>query len=250
MTLKELKRLGEKKYRKETGLFYVEGKKNIFELFESEYDIQTLFVTKVFSQEIHEKYPTRIESITIRECTEESLIKAGTFTSNADGIAVAKQKAEPSLEALCDLARKKMVLVLDGIQDPGNLGTIIRTADWFGISAIIASPTTVDFYNPKVISSTMGSFTRVSLTYTNIAPLIERASKDAIPSYGALLEGESVYAISTVTNGFIILGSESHGIRADVLPHIRTHITIPRYGRAESLNVGIATGIILSHLTQ
>ena len=140
-----------------------------------------------------------------------------------------------------------LTIVLDGIQDPGNLGTIIRTADWFGITQIVASEDTVDVYNPKVIGATMGSFMRVSVTYKNLADWMPTVK---LPVYGALLEGENVFTIKTPQKGLLVIGSEGKGIRENILDFITHPVTIPKTGEAESLNAGIAAGIIVAQLTR
>jgi TrmH family RNA methyltransferase len=140
-----------------------------------------------------------------------------------------------------------LTIVLDGIQDPGNMGTIIRTADWFGITQIVASEDTVDVYNPKVIGATMGSFMRVSVTYKNLADWMPTIK---LPVYGALLEGENVFTIKTPQKGLLVIGSEGKGIRENILEFITHPVTIPKIGDAESLNAGIAAGIIVAQLTR
>jgi TrmH family RNA methyltransferase len=140
-----------------------------------------------------------------------------------------------------------LTIVLDGIQDPGNMGTIIRTADWFGITQIVASEDTVDVYNPKVIGATMGSFMRVSVTYKNLADWMPTIK---LPVYGALLEGENVFTIKTPQKGLLVIGSEGKGIRENILDFITHPVTIPKIGEAESLNAGIAAGIIVAQLTR
>jgi TrmH family RNA methyltransferase len=137
-------------------------------------------------------------------------------------------------------------LVLDGIQDPGNLGSIIRSADWFGIRTIVCSPDCADNFNAKVVQSTMGSITRVQLMYTDLPAFV---ADNALPDlYAATLNGKSVYGTGPVKEGMIIIGNESKGISDALLKKAKHRITIPRKGQAESLNAGVATGIMLSHL--
>jgi TrmH family RNA methyltransferase len=140
-----------------------------------------------------------------------------------------------------------LTIVLDGIQDPGNLGTIIRTADWFGITQIVASEDTVDVYNPKVIGATMGSFMRVQVSYKNLAAWLPTIK---LPVYGALLEGENVFTIKTSQQGLLVIGSEGKGIRENIIDFVTHPVTIPKSGGAESLNAGIAAGIIVAQLTR
>jgi TrmH family RNA methyltransferase len=152
----------------------------------------------------------------------------------------------PQKKEALDLAGP-LTIVLDGIQDPGNMGTIIRTADWFGITQIVASEDTVDVYNPKVIGATMGSFMRVSVTYKNLAEWMPTVK---LPVYGALLEGENIFTIKTHQKGLLVIGSEGKGIRENILDLITHPVTIPKIGDAESLNAGIAAGIIVAQLTR
>jgi TrmH family RNA methyltransferase len=137
----------------------------------------------------------------------------------------------------------KLTLLLDGIQDPGNLGTIIRTVDWFGLDQIIVSADTASCYNPKVVQSTMGSILRVEVIIANLAELI-KSSK--MPIYGAVLEGKSIQTTELAKEGLLLIGNESKGIRSPLLSMITHPITIPKYGAAESLNAAVATGIILA----
>jgi TrmH family RNA methyltransferase len=143
----------------------------------------------------------------------------------------------------------KLTLLLDGIQDPGNLGTIIRTADWFGIDQIVVSEDTAGWYNPKVIQSTMGSCFRVNLRSMDLETLLQAnaKSKNKLPVYGALLNGKSMHEIKWKPSNFILIGNESKGIRENLMPFISYPISIPRTGEAESLNAAVATGIILAN---
>jgi TrmH family RNA methyltransferase len=134
---------------------------------------------------------------------------------------------------------------LDDIRDPGNLGTIIRTADWYGIGKVVASPETADFYNPKVISATMGSFTRTEIYYTELTDFLSKAKH---PVYGAYLEGQNVHEVEFQPAGLILIGSESHGIAPGLRKFVSTEVTIPRFGKAESLNAAIATAVICDNL--
>jgi TrmH family RNA methyltransferase len=133
-------------------------------------------------------------------------------------------------------------LALDEVRDPGNLGTIIRIADWYGISKMVLSPNTADFYNPKVLQASMGSFTRIQFFYQDLSDFITTSSR--IPVYGAFLEGENIHQAHLTTDGIIVMGSESHGISPHVERYVGRKITIPPFGKAESLNVAVATAII------
>jgi len=147
----------------------------------------------------------------------------------------------PSQQAL---PTSGLILALDGVSDPGNLGTIIRVADWYGIKHIVTSTDSADAYNPKTISATMGSFARVSVTQTDLTSYLPSLN---LPVYGAFLEGENIHKTALKQDAVLLMGSESHGIRADCESLVTDKITIPAYGQAESLNVAMATGIILDN---
>lgn len=138
-------------------------------------------------------------------------------------------------------------LILDGIQDPGNLGTIIRTADWFGISTIICSEDTVDVYNPKVVQASMGSLSRINVWYTDLLLLLPQIKQ---PVFGAVLNGENIYQTDFGTAGFILLGNEGNGIRPEIQQLIGRKITIPQSGKAESLNVAIAAAVFCNEISR
>jgi TrmH family RNA methyltransferase len=235
-TIKFIKSLQVKKYRKQEQCFLIEGAKSVEELLASDFEVVKLLATSEFLQ--NTRMPVRGE---VLEVPEKALAGLGEFQTNRDALAVARVK--PNLAVKVEAS--EYALVLDDIRDPGNLGTIIRTADWYGIHKIIASSETADFYNPKVISATMGSFTRVHIYYTDLGNYLS-ASK--LPVYGAFLDGKNIHEIAFNTGGFIAIGSESHGISASLSPLITERITIPRYGHAESLNAAIATAIICDNL--
>lgn len=252
MNLKTVKQLTEKKHRAETGLFIVEGEKNIAELLSSDFLIERILGTASYLDAIiptlnayDERTGTRVE---ITEVKQEELERAGTLVSNSAGIAVVEQKEDPALDVILQSAEKNLILALDDVRDPGNLGTIIRTADWFGVTHIVASETTVDFYNPKVISATMGSFTRTSILYTNLPEFLTQAREHELPLTVADMAGENAHTATLPKNGILLVGSESHGVGEDALTLATSRVTIPRFGKAESLNVAVATGILLDSL--
>lgn len=198
----------------------------------SDFETTTVIGTSAFLRA--NKVPAGIECI---EASENELASLSEFQSNDSALAIARLKENTPIT----IKQQEFALVLDDIRDPGNLGTIIRTADWFGINKIIASPETADFYNPKVISATMGSFTRVSLFYTELDQYL---SNSRLPSWGAFLGGRDVHQVDFKTGGYIVIGNESRGISPLLEEKITQKITIPRYGQAESLNAAIATAII------
>jgi TrmH family RNA methyltransferase len=169
------------------------------------------------------------------------LQKISGLKNPADAIATVNI---PQWAGLNDVNLKnKFSLVLDGVQDPGNMGTIIRTADWFGIANIICSEDSVDAYNPKVVQATMGSLARVNIIYTNLTDFISQIN---LPVYGALLNGENIYTNNFGLEGLIVMGNEGNGIRPGIQQLVTKAVTIPRIGNAESLNVAIATAIFCS----
>lgn len=233
--LKLVRALGQKKQRKQLGQFLVQGEKNIVELLNSTLSIKHIFCTSEFINEHQSILPAEI---TI-EASVQELTKVSTLSSNNAAIAVVEipKMKPPELTGI--------TLVLDGVSDPGNLGTIIRLADWYGVNQIICSEDCADTYNPKTISSTMGSFTRVQVNYQSLEQLLKDSK---LPVYGAYLGGESVHTKNYEQDCILIMGSESHGVREVASRFVTDKITIPAFGAAESLNVAMATGIILDNM--
>lgn len=236
MSAKMLKALQQKKYRQESKKFIVEGAKNVAELLRSDYRIENLYATADFKKAHADLIASRTDA-RVQVVDGAELKSYGTLEHNDGAIAIAKQK-----ELFPPKTVTGVVLALDDIRDPGNLGTIIRIADWYGIKQIICSPTCVDWYSPKVINASMGSFTRVSGSYTDL-PSFLRAQK--IPKLGAFLSGSSVHEFRFPDSGILIIGSESHGISKDVAKCVTEKITIPSFGGAESLNAAVAGAVIL-----
>ncbi len=234
---KLIKSLQVKKYRKLEQSFVVEGGKSVLELLKSDYKIQIVLVTERFWQENSHEFASK--NFAVEKVTEDELAKLGSFQTNNAALAVAHMLPDTVLRPQAN----ELVLALDGIQDPGNLGTIIRIADWYGISKIICSEDTVDVYNPKTIAATMGSFTRVKLHYCSLIDYLQSIDSQ-IDTYGAFLEGESIYTSRLSFPGLVVMGNEAHGIRPELEPWIKYKIHIPRFGGAESLNVAIATAVV------
>jgi TrmH family RNA methyltransferase len=235
--IKFVKSLQIKKYRKEEQCFVVEGAKSVQELLISDFEVILMLVTKDFQE--NNRLPKTAEVI---EVTEKELAAIGEFQSNDSVLAVARMHP---LEHL-DIEIHEFALVLDDIRDPGNLGTIIRTADWFGINKVIASEETADFYSPKVLAATMGSFTRCKIMYTDLAVYLQ--SKRGTRMFGAFLDGKDVHTVDFGRGGLVVIGNESRGISGELTGFITDRITIPKYGKAESLNAAMATGIICDNL--
>jgi TrmH family RNA methyltransferase len=235
-TIKFIKSLQVKKYRKQEQCFLIEGAKSVEELLASDFEVVKLLGTADFLS--GRKLPATLEVVEVPESTLEGL---GEFQTNRSALAIARLKPNTALYA----SASEYGIVLDDIHDPGNLGTIIRTADWYGIQKIIASPETADFYNPKVVSATMGSFTRVQVFYSDLGDYF---SKNTLPVYGAYLDGKDVHQVPFSRGGLILVGSESHGISAALSSFVTEKITIPNYGKAESLNAAIATAVICDNV--
>ena len=240
---KYIQSLHQKKYRQQHGAFLVEGAKSVQEVLDSDFTIDVLVATEAFCKENavltdHQRLPIEIVSAT-------ELERIGTLESNNAALAVVRTKENLPLVADSD----EIVLVLDDIRDPGNLGTILRIADWYGIRKLICSETTADVYNPKVISASKGSFTRVSWWYGDLVNFFtQQKSANAEKSvYGAFLGGDDVHQTKFEVSGYLVMGNESNGIRPELASFVTQKITIPRYGGAESLNVGIATAIIIDN---
>ena len=232
--IKILQSLDQKKFRQKYNLFLVEGNKTIKEIPSSDYKITEIFSINPSN--------LQVESPTVTEITPNDLKKISFLQHPKDSVAVCEIKEEKILE------NNSVQLILDGIQDPGNLGTIIRLADWFGISQIICSEDTVDLYNPKVIQASMGSFVRVNVIYENLENYFQNSDAAII---GTDMDGERFYDYNFPKKVNLVLGNEGNGIRPEIEKLLTDKITIPRFGKSqatESLNVSMATGIILGQI--
>ena len=233
-----------KKFRQQHKAFFVEGEKGVAELFQSPLHIAKVFALREWldaNQPILE-----VRNAEIQEITENELKKVSDLSSPNQVLAIA---AIPETEMPAPNQFTGMALALDGIRDPGNMGTIIRTADWFGINKIICSSDSVDIYNPKVVQATMGSFSRVEVFYVDLQDFFGSLAS-TVPVFGALLEGPILSEKTFVKEGIILIGSESHGISEKLIPFVNEPVYIPHFSsnttsnRAESLNASIANGII------
>jgi TrmH family RNA methyltransferase len=236
-----LKSLQQKKIRKTHGLFIVEGIKSITEFVNSDYIIETLYHTPAFDP----KMLNLSQKINCEQVSATDFAKFSSLTTPQEVIALIKIPAWPALAT--KTLQQSFSIVLDGIQDPGNLGTIIRTADWFGIRNIICSEDTVDAYNAKVVQATMGSLARIQVHYVNLPDLLTNIN---IPVFGALLDGANIYTTNFGQQGLIVLGNEGNGIRRDIQALIQHPVTIPLLGKAESLNVAIANAVFCSEISR
>ncbi|TMM56169.1 RNA methyltransferase [Maribacter algarum] len=231
--IKLIRSLQQKKYRNQHGLFFVEGKKTVNELLDSDYTPHSVFSTdpKVFD------VPNDIlTEVTLTDLKQMSTLK------NPNGVLGIFHIPEKE-----QVEFKDWIVVLDDIRDPGNLGTIIRLCDWFGIHDLVCSQNTVDCYNPKVLQATMGSISRVNISYRNLPDFLKDSK---IPIYGAFMDGVSVYQNKLPEKGIIILGNEGNGISSEVETMVSEKVSIPQYGNSttESLNVATATAILLNEI--
>ena len=236
-----LKSLHHKKFRSEHGLFLAEGYKSVKEFIDSAYQIEAIYHTPTIDPNLLKLS----RKMNFNQISLSDVEKISTLKTPQDIIALVKIPEWPVLSA--NILQNKFSIVLDGIQDPGNMGTIIRTADWFGIKHIICSDDTVDVYNPKVVQATMGSIAHVSVYYTGLETFL---SKIKLPLFGALLEGENIYKTNFGNEGLVIMGNEGNGLRPEIIKKVQHAVTIPRVGNAESLNVGIATAIFCSEINR
>ena len=230
--LKLITSLSQKKYRQKHNLFIAEGVKVLNELLNSPFEIETLFCTDDFEVAISEKKIIRI--------SETELKKVSTLKSPNKALGIFKIPKEKALQ------NSGLTIALDAINDPGNLGTIIRLCDWFGITQLVCSKDTVDCYNQKVVQASMGSLTRVSIHYTDLENYITKSNLD---TFIADMDGENVYKTKLPKEGILIMGNEANGVSEEIKSLLQYKISIPRFGETqetESLNVATATAILLS----
>ncbi len=224
--------LQQKKNRLATNLFFVEGRKGIQELLDSNYDLEHLYQTEAIFDAIASAKKTIV--------SHSELIKMSALTSPNNCLAIFTiPKPKPILEV-------GLIVVLDDIRDPGNLGTIIRLCDWFGVSHLLCSQETVDIYNPKVIQATMGSISRVAVSYIDIEKFIVQTK---LPVFGTFMDGNTIYEENLPATAAIVMGNEANGISKNIEKIIKNRLAIPRFGNlklTESLNVATATAIVLS----
>ncbi len=240
--IKEIHALSIKKNRDKHGLFIAEGPKIVSELLEI-FPCNYIMASKQWLQ--NQKSTLLYQIPSIDEITEEELHKASFLQTPQQVLAIFQKPLEEPFEV--NLARKNLCLALDGIQDPGNVGTILRLADWFGIEDILCSLDTADVFSPKVVQASMGAIGRVKIHKADLPKLFSTMSSD-IPIYGTFLNGENIYYQELTTHGIIIMGNEGNGIRPETEKRITKRLFIPNYpeGRptSESLNVAIATAIV------
>ena len=232
--VKLIQKLQQKKYRNELNLFIVEGKKSIVEFLQAGYRLELLIATEVFG--------TALNNHPITLVSKEELRKVSSLKNPDEGLALFHQRQHKGI------LQEGVILALDNVQDPGNLGTLIRLCDWFGIETLICNSQTVDCYNPKVVQASMGSLTRVAVHYVDLAGFLATC---ALPLYAMDLDGENLYTTEFPEDCVLILGNEANGISPEVRALADGIITIPRFGKlqqTESLNVAMAGAIVMNQV--
>ena len=232
--VKLIQKLHQKKYRNELNLFIVEGKKSINEFLQAGYTPQLLIATEAFT--------TNVPQHLITPVSKDELRKVSALQNPDEGLAVFEQPKHKGI------LQEGVIVALDNVQDPGNLGTIIRLCDWFGVETLLCNTQTVDCYNSKVVQASMGSLTRVAVHYLDLAAFLTTTT---LPVYTMDLEGENLYTATFPKDCILILGNEANGISSEVRALSNEVITIPRFSqhqRTESLNVAMAGAIILSEV--
>ena len=232
--VKLIQKLQQKKYRNELNLFIVEGKKSIVEFLQAGYRLELLIAIEVFA--------TALNNHPITLVSKEELRKVSSLKNPDEGLAIFHQRQHKGI------LQEGVILALDNVQDPGNLGTLIRLCDWFGIETLICNSQTVDCYNPKVVQASMGSLTRVAVHYVDLAGFLATC---ALPLYAMDLDGENLYTTEFPEDCVLILGNEANGISPEIRALADGIITIPRFGKlqqTESLNVAMAGAIVVSQV--
>ncbi|OYX85852.1 MAG: RNA methyltransferase [Flavobacteriales bacterium 32-34-25] len=230
--IKLITSLQQKKYRIINQLFFAEGVKVIEELLRSNFELEHLYTTQYDFESVLDSKKSLIH--------ENDLKKISVLTTPNSCLAVFKIPEEKPIIA------SGLIIALDDVRDPGNIGTILRLCDWFGIKQVICSKETVDIYNPKVVQATMGSITRVNVSYVDLA---EYLSQTNLPVFGTFMDGENIYKMDLPQEAIVVMGNEANGISEAIETITKNRLSIPRFGdlqQAESLNVATATGIILS----
>jgi TrmH family RNA methyltransferase len=230
--IKLITSLQQKKYRNNNKLFFAEGVKVIHELLQSNFELEHLYSTQNDFAEVSKEKITLVD--------ENDLKKISALSTPNSCLAVFKMPIEKNI------IESGLIVALDSIRDPGNLGTILRLCDWFGINQLLCSKETVDIYNPKVVQATMGSIARVNVNYIDLNAFIAQTK---LPVFGTFMDGKNIYKTSLPQEGIIVMGNEANGISEELEQLIQNRLTIPRFGdiqKTESLNVATATSIVLS----
>lgn len=242
---KLIQSLAKKKKRDELGLFIAESDKLFIELLNGEFEFQAVYATKTFIEK-YELHRHSINSVLI-ETEHQEIKKASLLQTPQQVLAIVKQKrADLDLQSIS----QSLTIALDGVQDPGNFGTIVRTANWFGIKHVLCSKSCVDLYNPKSIQATMGAITSVDIHVVDLPETLSKLQEMNTPLYATFLEGEDIYTTELSQSGVIVMGNEGQGVSETVKQLIDKKLYIPPYPKnaeaVESLNVSIATAVVCS----
>ena len=235
--------LHQKKYRNRHGAFLVEGGKSVLELLSSDLEAEQLLATPEFAAQCQAQLPPRVP---LTLATEQELTQLGTLATNTTALAIARLPAPTDLPPT--LPTTGLLLALDEVRDPGNLGTLLRLADWYGLPGVVLSPGCADAYAPKTVAASMGAFARVQVWERDLAAWLPTLPAE-VPIYGADLAGDNVHALRLQPVGVLVMGSESHGLTPAVAEALTRRLHIPRgpAGHAESLNVAISAAILLDN---
>ncbi|MBL9214800.1 MAG: RNA methyltransferase [Opitutaceae bacterium] len=234
--LSRLRALREKKHREDAGLFVIEGAKVVDELLAANYPLLEIYATPAWVR------PAASPARQIHAVTPAEMARASHYPTPSDVLAVGRISR---LELPAGALARGFTLALDGIQDPGNVGTLLRLADWYACDRVLLSPDCADLYSQKVINASMGSFARVAV---HTVPLARALTDAGAPVLGCDLVGEDVHTLPPLRHAVIVVGSEGRGLSADVQARLTRRITIPRYGRAESLNAAVAAAVVCDNL--
>lgn len=236
--ISRLRDLREKKHREAAGLFVVEGPKVVGELLAAGAEIAELYATPDWTA-------APVDDPRLRPVSDSEMTRISHFPTPSSVLAVGRLRR--AALAPGELARG-LTLALDGIQDPGNVGTLLRLADWFGFARVLLSPESADLFSQKTINASMGSFARIRSITTELASALAEAARDGVPVLGCDLRGDSVYALAPLASAVVVVGSEGRGPSPAVRAAVTRWITIPRVGGAESLNAAVAAGIVCAAL--
>lgn len=237
--LKLARSLQQKKFRDQLGLFLVQGPKLVGELLRSSWPVETIYATEgaIAKGDLHQAVAV----------PPHELERIGTLESGNEVIAVARKAAVGKLK---DLGPEELVLAMDGITDPGNLGTVLRVADWFGIRRVWCNAGSVDVYNPKCVQASMGAIFRVRVEQVDLPELLQEQQAEGATIYHATMGGGSVFSTKLERKAILVLGSESHGISAEVLQVGGQAISVPGSGGSESLNVAMAAAALCTEFSR
>ncbi|HNF48326.1 MAG TPA: RNA methyltransferase [Chitinophagales bacterium] len=240
VVIKHINSLKIKKYRNKYSEFIAEGEKIIAELIEEGLILQQIYATTASTTVFSDKFQSLLIQDKMTVCTDAELNKITALQHHHQCLAVFSQP-----DSAFEPDESNWILALDDIQDPGNMGTIIRTCDWFGIKHIVCSEGCVDIYNPKVVQATMASIGRVNVIETDLADFFSKSNREV---YGAVLDGANYHTADYSKPGVLLIGNEGKGIKPELMQWVQHKLTIPKIGKAESLNAAIATALLLAKI--